>query len=177
MQSFNRLHSILRSGATKAYGSWIMLPGANLARTVARCGFDWICVDTEHGNIDDAAMHESVAAIGACGVSPVVRVAANEAWMIKRVLDAGAHGVMVPWINTAEDARKAVSASKFPPQGIRGFGSPFSMQTFGDIGPVEYLQQSNESILTILQIESKEGLANVSGSISIPNGCVMWEHC
>jgi len=61
-----------------------MLPGTNHARAIARSGVDWICIDTEHGNISDAAMHEAVVAIAKEGVSPIVRVAANEAWMVKR---------------------------------------------------------------------------------------------
>lgn len=61
-----------------------MLPGTNLARSIARSGVDWICVDTEHGNISDSEMHEAVTAIALAGVSPLVRIASNEAWMVKR---------------------------------------------------------------------------------------------
>lgn len=61
-----------------------MLPGTNLARSIARSGVDWICVDTEHGNISDSEMHEAVTAIALTGVSPLVRIASNEAWMVKR---------------------------------------------------------------------------------------------
>jgi hypothetical protein len=61
-----------------------MLPGTNLARSIARSGVDWICVDTEHGNISDSEMHEAVTAIALSGVSPLVRIASNEAWMVKR---------------------------------------------------------------------------------------------
>lgn len=104
MQAANRLHKTLRNGSGLSFGAWQMLPGSNQARTIARCGFDWVLVDTEHGNIDgvgtfdstfedtclvdsviDSAMHEAVAAIAACGVSPLVRIAANESWMVKRV--------------------------------------------------------------------------------------------
>ena len=107
MQAANRLQRALRTGSGLTFGAWQMLPGTNHARVMARCGFDWICVDTEHGNIDGmnetpiasaaadfanvissvgsaAAMHEAVAAVAACGVSPVVRIPANEGWMVKR---------------------------------------------------------------------------------------------
>lgn len=63
-----------------------MLPGTNHARAIARSGVDWICVDTEHGNINDSQMHEAVTAIAHAGVSPLVRIAANEPWMVKRKL-------------------------------------------------------------------------------------------
>ncbi|KAL7772138.1 hypothetical protein CFE70_002091 [Pyrenophora teres f. teres 0-1] len=97
-----------------------MLPGTNHSRAIARSGVDWICVDTEHGNINDSQMHEAVTAIAHAGVSPLVRIAANEAWMVKRALDAGAHGVVVPLIYTVDDAKRLVSSTKFPPQGTRG---------------------------------------------------------
>ncbi|TKA38496.1 hypothetical protein B0A49_13741, partial [Cryomyces minteri] len=146
----------------------VMLPGTNHARTIARCGMDWICVDTEHGNIDDGAMHEAVAAIAGCGVSPVVRIAANEGWMVKRALDAGAHGIIVPLLYTAADAELLVRSAKFPPLGGRGFGSPFPMEKFSNQTTGEYLQQANDALVTIVQIETKEALHNVAAIAAVP---------
>lgn len=141
-----------------------MLPGTYLSRTIARSGFDWICIDTEHGNIADNEMHESVHAIASCGVSPIVRIPANEGWMVKRALDAGAHGIIVPLLYTVEDAKKLVQSSKFPPGGKRGFGSPFSMGSFdvkGNLSGYEYMTNANNNLLTIVQIETKEAYENV----------------
>lgn len=76
-------------------------------------------------------------------------------------LDSGAHGVVVPLLYTAEDARRVVQMTKFPPVGRRGFGSPFPMQTFGNVSMSDYLQEANDSIVTIVQIETKEALENV----------------
>ncbi|KAF2085182.1 HpcH/HpaI aldolase/citrate lyase family protein [Saccharata proteae CBS 121410] len=160
MQSANRLHKALKKGGA-TFGGWQMLPGTNHARAIARCNMDWICVDTEHGNIDDGQMHEAVAAIASCGVSPVVRIAANETWMVKRALDSGAHGIIVPLLYTAADARALVSAAKFPPVGTRGFGSPFPMGTFSNQSSTQYLQEANDALITIVQIETKEALENV----------------
>ncbi|MCJ1482997.1 hypothetical protein MMC06_003163 [Schaereria dolodes] len=168
MQAANRLQKALRTGSGLTFGAWQMLPGSNHSRAVARCGFDWMCVDTEHGNIDDAAMHECVAAIAGCGVSPIVRIAANEGWMVKRALDSGAHGIVVPLLYTADDAEKLVKSAKFPPQGQRGFGSPFPMEKFGIATTTEYLQQANESLLTIVQIETKEALQNIDAIAKVP---------
>lgn len=123
-------------------------------------------------------MHEAVGAIAATGVSPIVRITANEGWMVKRgsirpvasvyanvrgigALDAGAHGVLVPLLYTADDARRLVEAAKFPPVGKRGFGSPFAMGSTGNVTGLEYLQQANDALLTIVQIETKEALENV----------------
>ncbi|MCJ1292896.1 hypothetical protein MMC34_004449 [Xylographa carneopallida] len=161
MQAANRLQKALRTGSGLTFGAWQMLPGSNHSRTIAKCGFDWICVDTEHGNIDDAAMHEAVAAIAGCGVSPIVRIPANEGWMVKRALDSGAHGIIVPLIYTADDTVKLLKSAKFPPQGQRGFGSPFPMEKFGIQTTTEYLHQANDALLTIVQIETKEALQNI----------------
>ncbi len=79
-----------------------MLPGSNLARMTAAAGYDFILVDCEHGNIDDAMMHEQVAAIGAVpGCSPIVRIAGPEIHLVKRALDTGAHGLLCPMMSTA----------------------------------------------------------------------------
>lgn len=74
---------------------------------------------------------------------------------------AAAHGVIAPLLRNAEDARKLVRASKFPPTGERGFGSPFPMAKFGDQTMIEYLQQANEALVTVAQIETKDALNNV----------------
>ncbi|KAG8625939.1 hypothetical protein KVT40_006340 [Elsinoe batatas] len=172
MQAANRFQNALRQGGS-TFGAWQMLPSTNVSRAIARTGFDWICVDTEHGNISDDTMHECVAAIAACGVSPIVRVAANEAWMVKRALDSGAHGVIVPLLKTADDARAIVSSAKFPPDGTRGFGSPFSMEKFytaqkGALRQTEYYQQANQGLVTVVQIETKEALKNVDEIANVP---------
>ncbi|PSN73102.1 Phosphoenolpyruvate/pyruvate domain-containing protein [Corynespora cassiicola Philippines] len=151
-----------------SFGAWQMLPGTNHSRAIARSGVDWICIDGEHGNIDDGAMHEAVVAIAATGVSPIVRIAANEAWMVKRALDAGAHGIVVPLIYTVEDAKRLVSSAKFPPEGTRGFGSPFSPQTFSNESMTQYLQSANAALLTIVQIETKSALESVREIAAIP---------
>ncbi|KAI9041927.1 4-hydroxy-2-oxo-heptane-1 [Aspergillus affinis] len=85
MQASNRHQNAFRAERGLTFGAWQMLPGANHARFMARTGYDWICVDTEHGNIAVWQMHEAVAAIAATGTSPIVRIAANEGWMVKNM--------------------------------------------------------------------------------------------
>ena len=85
--------------------------------------------------------------------------------MVKRALDAGAHGIIVPLLYTVEDAKNLVQWSKFPPTGKRGFGSPFSMGSFdvkGSLTGFEYMNAANDNLLTIVQIETKEAFENVS---------------
>ncbi|KAI4246850.1 MAG: hypothetical protein LQ352_006298 [Teloschistes flavicans] len=119
MQAANRVQKALRTDSGLSFGAWQMLAGSNISRMIARSGFDWVVVDTEHGNID------------------------------------------VPLLNTDEDAKTLVKSAKFPPTGQRGFGSPFAMERFGNITQTEYLQQANDSLLTIVQIETREALHNV----------------
>jgi len=114
-------------------------------------------------------MHEAIPAIAACGTSPIVRVPDNQGWMVKRALDSGAHGVLVPLLYTVEDAKKLVLSAKFPPQGQRGFGSPFPQERFHHaLGSTDYLQQANDSILIMVQIETKEALQNVEAIAAVP---------
>ncbi|EDU40014.1 HpcH 24-dihydroxyhept-2-ene-17-dioic acid aldolase [Pyrenophora tritici-repentis] len=156
LQDKSRIYRAFQKGGP-TFGGWQMLPGTNHSRAIARSGVDWICVDTEHGNINDSQMHEAVTAIAHAGVSPLVRIAANEAWMVKRALDAGAHGVVVPLIYTVDDAKRLVSSTKFPPQGTRGFGSPLSVQCFNNESMTYYLQHANELRVPIPPSSPKHG--------------------
>ncbi|KAF9740900.1 HpcH/HpaI aldolase/citrate lyase family protein [Paraphaeosphaeria minitans] len=160
LQQASRIFQAFKKGSP-TFGAWQMLPGTNHPRAIARSGVDWICVDCEHGNIDDSQMHEAVNAIASARVSPLVRIPANEPHYIKRALDAGAHGIVVPLIYSVYDAQELVSAAKFPPQGTRGFGSPFSTQTFNDDDLPTYLQHANAALITLVQIETKEALEQV----------------
>ncbi|PPQ79570.1 hypothetical protein CVT25_003452 [Psilocybe cyanescens] len=166
-------------------GSWMMFPGANLARMVAQLGYDFILVDCEHGNIDDAAMHASVGAIAAEGVSPLVRIPKLDIGLVKRSLDTGAHGILCPSISTPDEARALVSYSKFPAatkagptqtrstvipaapnvgtkkliSGIRGVGSPFAPSVFRQT-LAEYIRTANHNTFIAVQIETIQGLEN-----------------
>ncbi|KAK3394785.1 Pyruvate/Phosphoenolpyruvate kinase-like domain-containing protein [Podospora didyma] len=159
MLKSNKLKQIFAEGKRPAMGLWQMIPGANVSRILARAGADWIMVDCEHGNVDDAAMHSSVPVIAELGLSPIVRIPDLQPWMVKRALDSGAHGILAPLVRTIEEVENLVAAAKFPPLGRRGFGSPIAMQSFHPIPTfTEYLQQANESLLTMVQIETQEAL-------------------
>jgi 4-hydroxy-2-oxoheptanedioate aldolase len=104
-------------------------------------------------------MHNMIPAIVASGASPLVRVPAPENAYVKRALDAGAHGIMFPMIETAEQARAAVRYCKFPPQGMRGVGSPFAPTYFKQSMTV-YQDSANEATMVLVQIETPLGLKN-----------------
>jgi len=108
--------------------------------------------------------HFAIHAVASCGASPIVRTPSPESWFIKRALDAGAHGVLLPLLRTADEAREIVTAAKFPPMGRRGFGSPFSMSSFdttGKLSGLAYMDNANAHLVTAVQIETKEALDNV----------------
>ncbi|KAL4895495.1 Pyruvate/Phosphoenolpyruvate kinase-like domain-containing protein [Aspergillus ambiguus] len=151
----------------KPITTFLGLPSFRTAQIVAQTGVDGIIIDCEHGHISDDAMHSSTAAIAALGVSPLVRIRMTHTDLIKRALDAGAHGIVVPQINTAEEAKALVLDSKFPPQGRRGQGSAFPAIAHGLDIPT-YMKTANETIITCVQIESKTGLENVDAICAVP---------
>jgi 4-hydroxy-2-oxoheptanedioate aldolase len=147
--------------------TFVALPSVRLAQIVSLTGLDGIIIDCEHGHIGDDAMHNSVAAISALGVSPVIRVRGPTHDILKRALDTGAHGIMVPQVNTAEEAQQVVQSSKFPGQGVRGQGSAFPAIAHGLTTP-EYMKSANETIVTMIQIETRAGVENVEAICAVP---------
>ncbi|WWC86385.1 uncharacterized protein L201_001261 [Kwoniella dendrophila CBS 6074] len=105
--------------------------------------------------------------VTAAGASPIIRVPWNEEWMIKRALDAGAHGVMTPMCHTAADAQKIVQYSKYPPTGSRGYGPMFCPPMFG-CKASEYDSQADDKLLVFVQIESPQGISNVEEIAKVP---------
>ena len=103
-------------------GSWITLGHPSVAEIMAKAGFDWLTVDMEHSAITLHQAQQLIQVIELSGVVPLVRVGENDPNLIKRVMDAGAHGVIVPMVNSKEDAEKAVRSVKYPPRGFRGVG-------------------------------------------------------
>ncbi|KAL4994958.1 Pyruvate/Phosphoenolpyruvate kinase-like domain-containing protein [Aspergillus recurvatus] len=140
--------------------TFMALPSVRIAQILALTGLDAIIIDCEHGHISDDSMHNAVAAISALGVSPIIRIRGPAHDIIKRALDTGAHGIMVPQINNADEARAIVASSKFPPQGGRGQGSAFPAIGHGLTTP-EYMLSANETIITMIQIETRDGVENV----------------
>ncbi|THZ81562.1 Phosphoenolpyruvate/pyruvate domain-containing protein [Aureobasidium pullulans] len=161
-----RLLNALRAGS-KPMMTFLGLPSFRTAQMVAQTGLDGIIIDCEHGHIGDDSMHGSTAAIAAMGVSPLVRIKMTHPDLIKRALDTGAHGIVVPQIDTAEDAQKVVAHAKFPPQGLRGQGSAFPGIAHG-IDVATYVKTANETLLTCVQIESTEGVKNVDAICAVP---------
>ncbi|KAK6064487.1 2,4-dihydroxyhept-2-ene-1,7-dioic acid aldolase [Seiridium cupressi] len=152
-----------------AYGFWLTIPSAPVARTILRSaaasptgGFSWVLIDAEHGLISDNHYYELCTAISNEGASPIVRVPWSEEWMIKRALDSGAHGVLTPMCHTAEDAANIVKFSKYPPTGSRGYGPLFAIHAFAGVQPGDdYDANADNDLIVSVQIESRQGVENV----------------
>ena len=132
-------------------GSWITLNNPSIAEIMADAGFDWLCVDLEHSTTDYNEAQLLISAIQSKGIKAYVRVGENNARIIKRVLDAGADGIIVPSVNSKEDAIKAVNAVNYPPIGKRGVGLARA-QNYG-FNFEDYRDGKAKNITLIVQIE------------------------
>ena len=152
-----------------ALGAWLSLPSIPAARIMARLGFDWLAVDMEHSAQNPALMADMVATIADAGTSaPIVRIPANGVEWFKWALDAGAWGVIVPMVNTREEAQRAVELAKYPPAGSRSIGGAFGPYGFGITDWPGYARMANDEIIVIVQIESAQGLQHVDEILSVP---------
>jgi 4-hydroxy-2-oxoheptanedioate aldolase len=134
---------------------------------MAKMGYDWLTLDLEHAPVD---MHQASLVFGAIaesGCVPLARVPQGSHDHIKRVLDAGAFGIVVPMVDTVEQAEIAIRAAKYPPVGNRSLGGSLSALNF-DCSSGEYFKNANEEILVILQTESPRGITNAEAIYSLP---------
>ena len=138
-------------------GGWLSIGDAFTAETMTHVGFDWLCIDMQHGLLDYQDVKVMLPAISTTQTMPFVRVPWNEPAAIMKVLDAGAYGVIVPLINNRAEAEKAVAACRYPPVGIRSFG-PVRAAMYGG---KNYAEEANSEVACIAMIETKEGLDNL----------------
>src|SRR5256885_10609860 len=128
-----------------ALGAWLSLPSIPSARIMARLGFDWLVVDMEHSAQNPVLMADMVATIADAGTSaPIVRIPTNSVEWFKWALDAGAWGVIVPMVNSREEAQRAVAYSKYPPVGNRSIGGAFAPYGFCISDRSRYVQMAND---------------------------------
>jgi 4-hydroxy-2-oxoheptanedioate aldolase len=162
----NHVKRALRAGRAQ-FGTLLNFGDPLVAEAVASVGFDWLLVDTEHGPIDLAPLATMFAAITRYPVAPLVRVPALSEEYVKRVLDAGAWGVLAPNVRTREEAERLVAACKYPPAGVRSLGAGrFALSFRTD--PPTYFARANDEILVIVQIEHVEAVKNIDAILSVP---------
>lgn len=146
-------------------GSWITLNHFSIVEIMSDAGFDWLCVDMEHSVTDYFEAQQLIATIQAKGIKAYVRVGENNTRIIKRVLDAGADGIIVPMVNSKEEAIKAINAVKYPPIGKRGVGLARA-QKYG-FGFEDYKDNEADEIKLIVQIEHVDAVNNLEEILSL----------
>lgn len=159
----NRMKQIWNEGRFITMG-WLSVSHGFTAEVMARQGFDALVVDMQHGLTDMNDVWPMLQAISQTDTVPVVRVPWNDPATIMKVLDLGAYGVLVPLINTADDAAKAVAACRYPPVGIRSSGPVRALH----YGGADYIAKANDEIVVMGMIETKEGLANLDAICATP---------
>lgn len=168
MKNFLHTKSKLKEKLKKrqvSFGSWLTIPHPSIVEIMSSAGFEWLTIDIEHSAIDISTLQNLVAHVQANKMEALVRVSKNEEVIIKRVMDAGANGVIVPMVKNAEEARQAVSWVKYPPLGSRGVGLSRA-QHYG-LAFNEYNKWVQEEAVVIAQIEHIEGVNNLSEILDV----------
>jgi 2-keto-3-deoxy-L-rhamnonate aldolase RhmA len=148
-----------------AYGFWVSLESPSLTEIAATMGIDWVCIDLEHGHLDYKELVDHLRAVRGTETAVLVRVPELQVTMIKRALDLGAHGVIVPNIQSAEEAQHAVQYAKYPPQGVRGIGGERAVR-WGLLS-ADYLATANAETLVIPLIESREAVESIDSILEV----------
>ena len=146
-------------------GSWITFSDPAIAEIMAKSGFDWLVVDMEHSALSINQAQEIIRVINLCNVTPLVRVMENNPNLIKRYMDIGAHGVIIPMVNSKSDAERAVNAVKYPPMGTRGVGLSRAQNYSLDLD--SYLKWNQENSIVIVQIEHIQGVENIKSIMDV----------
>lgn len=154
----NRLKELLKCGKP-AVGTWLSLANVPAARFMARSGFDWLCVDVEHSLAGMESTSHILGAVADGGCVPLARVPGNRHDHIKRILDNGGYGVVVPMVVTRQESLNAVAACKYPPKGTRSVGGNVHALNFAAT-PADYFRSANDEIAVILQCEHIEAVRN-----------------
>jgi 4-hydroxy-2-oxoheptanedioate aldolase len=148
-------------------GTWLSLGSITAARFLARAGFEWLTVDVEHSLVDWETATHMFAAIADGGCIALARVPANRHDHIKRVLDNGAHGIVVPMVNSREEAQAAVAAALYPPVGNRSVGGSVHALNFGTDAN-DYYAHANDELLIVLQCEHIRAVEDADAIFSVP---------
>ena len=146
-------------------GSWITIPHPSIIEIMATANFEWLCIDMEHTAIDLTQAQILISTIQANGIKALVRVSKNEEVIIKKVLDIGADGIIVPMINSADNAKMAIDFAKYPPIGKRGVGL-YRASKYGTAFN-EYKEFVEKELVIIAQIEHIEAVKNIEEIITI----------
>lgn len=147
------------------FGTLLTLPSPETAEILSSAGFDWLFIDSEHGNIDVADVQKILQAVGK-NCHCIARTPLNDEIWIKRLLDTGVEGIIIPQVNSAGEVRKAVNFCKYPPEGKRSVGLARAHGYGGRFQ--DYIERANTDISLIIQVENIEGVKNIQSIVKIP---------
>ena len=161
----NHFKQALKDGQ-RQIGCWCTFGEAITTELMGTAGFDWLVVDGEHAPNDIRSIRDQLVALATSSAEPVVRVPIGEAWLIKQVLDAGAQTVLVPMVETADQAAELVRACHYPPHGTRGVGATGARATrFGAVQ--NYIPTADAQICILLQVENRKGIENLDEILAL----------
>lgn len=161
----NRFKQGLATGQPQ-YGLWLGLPDNSAAEIAATAGFDWLLIDGEHAPFDLRSIMTHLQAMAPYDVAPIVRCVEGNTALIKQLLDIGVQTLLVPMVETAEQAKQLVQAVRYPPQGIRGLGT--SLARAARWGQVPgYLQKANAEICLLVQVETATAMQNLDAILEV----------
>jgi 2-keto-3-deoxy-L-rhamnonate aldolase RhmA len=156
---------LLSAGAHAPLGTWVMSASPIVAEAIGHAGFDWGVLDMEHAPLDLMGLVHMLQAVGNTRMVPVVRVPWNDTVTVKRVLDAGAHTLLFPFVQNADEARRAVAATRYPPEGVRGMAGMSRGSKFGTVP--DYFGAANRNTGVVVQLETPEAVANLEAIAAV----------
>ena len=154
----NRFKRALKDGRQQI-GLWNSIPGSLVTELLATCGYDWVVIDTEHAVTDVPDTLPMMQAMAPYRTQAVVRPASNDVVLIKRLLDLGAQTLLIPYVQSAEEARAAVAAMRYAPRGIRGVAGMTRASVFGQVAG--YHARAEEELCLLMQVETAEALTRI----------------
>ncbi|MCA3264392.1 MAG: HpcH/HpaI aldolase/citrate lyase family protein [Telmatospirillum sp.] len=160
----NAFKKALKEGK-KQIGLWSSLGSNMVAEGIAHSGFDWILLDTEHSPNELPGLVTQLQAMKGGTATPIVRPAWNDAVLVKRLLDIGVQSLLFPFVQTVEEAKRAVAATRYPPQGIRGVATTARASNFGRVK--DYLKKANDEICVLVQVETMEAIGRLREIASV----------
>ncbi len=160
----NRFRRALRAGELQI-GLWCSLASHYSVEVVAGAGFDWLLLDSEHSPNDLESLLAQLQAAAPYPTSPIVRVPWNDTVTIKRVLDIGAQGLLVPYVQNADEARAAVAATRYPPEGVRGVAGTTRANRFGRIP--DYARRAHDELCVLVQVETQDAVEHIEAIAAV----------
>ena len=154
----------LREGRTQI-GLWSSLASHLSVEVIAGSGFDWLLLDMEHAPNELPMVHSQLQAAASGSAHPIVRPPWNDMVVIKRLLDIGVQSLLIPYVQTAQEARHAVAYTRYPPQGVRGFATGPRANNYGRIG--DYVQTYADELCVLVQVETRQGLENLEAIAAV----------